>query len=210
MIGIYKITSPSGKIYIGQSIDIKYRFSYYYRCECKNQIRLYNSFLKYGVKNHIFEIIEECEVDLLNKRELFWQKYYETINEKGLNCFYTTDENGYREISEKTKLKMSNAQKGRKHSKETRLKISESNKGKIISEESRIKASKARMGKGGRPGKYNPMAIKVINIETNQIWDTIKDCALYYNITPRTMYVWMKDKPLNKPVIEPFKHIDND
>ncbi len=51
---------------------------------------------------------------------------------------------------------------------------------------------------------------KVINIETNQIWDTIKDCALYYNITPRTMYVWMKDKPLNKPLIEPFKHIDND
>ena len=210
MIGIYKITSPSGKIYIGQSIDIKYRFSYYYRCECKNQIRLYNSFLKYGVKNHIFEIIEECEVDLLNKRELFWQKHYETINEKGLNCFYTTDENGYREISEKTKLKMSNAQKGRKHSKETRLKISESNKGKIMSEESKIKMSNSSKGKGGLPGKYNPMAIRIINIETNQTWDTIKDCAEYYNVDPATIPNWIKYKTKNRPILDYFKIIDND
>ena len=210
MMGIYKITSPSGRIYIGQSIDIKYRFSYYYRCECKNQIRLYNSFLKYGVINHIFEIIEECEVDLLNKRELFWQKHYETINEKGLNCFYTTDENGYREISEKTKLKMSNAQKGRKQSKETRLKISESNKGKIMSEESKIKMSNSSKGKGGLPGKYNPMAIRIINIETNQTWDTIKDCAKYYNVDPATIPNWIKYKTKNRPILDYFKIIDND
>jgi hypothetical protein len=27
--GIYKITSPSGKVYIGQSVDIKRRFTTY-------------------------------------------------------------------------------------------------------------------------------------------------------------------------------------
>jgi group I intron endonuclease len=210
MIGIYKITSPSGKVYVGQSIDIKYRFSYYYRYECKNQIRLYNSFLKYGVSNHIFEIIEECEIDFLNNRELFWQKHYDTINEKGLNCFYTTDENGHREISEKTKLKMSLAQKGRKHSEETRLKISESNKGKIMSEESKIKASQTKKGCKGLPGKYNPMAIKIINIETNQTWDTIKDCAEYYNVDSATIPNWIKYKTKNRPILDYFKIITND
>ena len=29
MIGIYKITSPSGKVYIGQSIDIERRWKKY-------------------------------------------------------------------------------------------------------------------------------------------------------------------------------------
>ena len=210
MIGIYKITSPSKKVYIGQSVDIKKRWSSYSGLHCKNQHRLYNSFLKYGVINHIFEIIEECEIDLLNKRELFWQKHYKTINEKGLNCFYTTDENGHREISEKTKLKMSLAQKGRKHSEETKLKISESNKGKIISEESKFKSSQSKKGKGGRPGKYNPMAIKIINIETNQTWDTIKDCAKYYNVDPATIPNWIKYKTKNRPILDYFKIITND
>ena len=210
MIGIYKITSPSGKIYIGQSLNIKYRFSYYKRNECKNQRRLYNSFLKYGVINHLFEIIEECEIDQLNKRELFWQKYYKTINEKGLNCFYTTDENGHREISEKTKLKMSLAQKGRKHSEETKLKISESNKGKIISEESKIKASQSKKGCKGLSGKYNPASIRIINIETNQSWDTITDCAKYYNVDNATIPNWIKYKTKNRPILDYFKIIDND
>ncbi len=31
MIGIYKITNPEGKIYIGQSIDIDRRFKEYKR-----------------------------------------------------------------------------------------------------------------------------------------------------------------------------------
>ena len=57
MIGIYKITSPLGYIYIGQSINIDYRFNVYKKLKCKSQLRIYNSFVKYGVDNHIFEII---------------------------------------------------------------------------------------------------------------------------------------------------------
>ena len=70
--GIYKITSPSGKVYIGQSIDIKRRFTSYKTLnKSKRQVKLYNSFVKYGVENHIFETIEECLVDFLNERERF-------------------------------------------------------------------------------------------------------------------------------------------
>lgn len=89
MIGIYKITSPSNKIYIGQSINIKKRFKKYKRLDCKSQPRLYKSFLKYGFINHLFEIIEECKFEELNIRERYWQDYYDVINEKGLNCVLT-------------------------------------------------------------------------------------------------------------------------
>lgn len=59
--GIYKITSPSGRIYIGQSEDINRRFHQYKKLNCKKQWLLYKSFVKYGVDNHIFEIIVECD-----------------------------------------------------------------------------------------------------------------------------------------------------
>ena len=66
IIGIYKITSPNNRIYIGQSRNIKRLLYRYSRLECKEQPILYRSLLKYGIENHIFEIIEECELDKLN------------------------------------------------------------------------------------------------------------------------------------------------
>lgn len=68
MIGIYKIISPSGKIYIGQSIDIDRRIYDYILLRCKAQTILYNSLKKHGFNNHVFEIIEECDIDKLNER----------------------------------------------------------------------------------------------------------------------------------------------
>ena len=69
--GIYKITSPSGKIYIGQSKDIRRRMQYYNRLNCKNQTKLYNSLLKYGWENHLFEILIECSELELNYLEKY-------------------------------------------------------------------------------------------------------------------------------------------
>lgn len=69
--GIYKITSLSEKIYIGQSTKIKRRFNTYKNLACKSQTKLYNSLVKHGVGTHIFEVIEECSEDLLNEREIY-------------------------------------------------------------------------------------------------------------------------------------------
>jgi len=44
---IYKITNPSGKIYIGQTTNIHIRKSKYKNSNCKNQTRLFNSIKKY-------------------------------------------------------------------------------------------------------------------------------------------------------------------
>lgn len=89
-IGIYKITSPKGKIYIGQSKHIEKRFYYYQRGRCEQQRKLYNSLFKHGWENHIFEIIEECEESELDCRERHWQDFYDVKDrEKGLNCILT-------------------------------------------------------------------------------------------------------------------------
>lgn len=55
--GIYQITSPTGSIYIGQSIDINKRLLDYHKLNCKNQPALYNSLKKHGPENHRFKII---------------------------------------------------------------------------------------------------------------------------------------------------------
>jgi len=65
-IGIYKITSPSGKVYIGQSIDIELRFKQYSNIlKSIGQRKLYYSFKKYGINSHKFEILETCSVEVL-------------------------------------------------------------------------------------------------------------------------------------------------
>jgi len=44
MVGIYKIISPTNKIYIGQSTNIENRWIKYKCLDCKVQIKLYRSF----------------------------------------------------------------------------------------------------------------------------------------------------------------------
>ena len=88
--GIYKITSPSGKIYIGQSVDIERRFSEYRRKgSAKKQRRLFNSFVAHGIDKHVFEVVELCAVEHLSDRERHWQEAFDCAGKTGLNCRLT-------------------------------------------------------------------------------------------------------------------------
>src|SRR5438105_2673905 len=79
-VGIYKITSPSGKVYIGQSRDIKYRFQRYRRLSCKSKPKILSSLTKYGSCNHSFDIIHSLPLDvsqdIINKYEVFYMELY--------------------------------------------------------------------------------------------------------------------------------------
>jgi group I intron endonuclease len=103
MVGIYKITSPTGKVYVGQSTNIENRKKQYERLSCKSQTKLYNSIMSHGWENHQHDIIEECNVDQLNEREIFWGDYYDVLGKNGLVC-RLGEGNGY--YSEETKQKM--------------------------------------------------------------------------------------------------------
>jgi len=80
-IGIYKITSPSDKIYIGQSWDLKKRFRKYKNLKCERQPKIFNSLVKYGFDNHTIEIIcefncDDVTQDILDQKEIFYINEY--------------------------------------------------------------------------------------------------------------------------------------
>lgn len=89
MIGIYKITNLiNNKIYIGQSIDCQRRWAEHKRAgqinpnSVKNK-RDYNlpihcAIRKYGIKNFQFEVIEECERNVLDVKEQYWIGFYKS------------------------------------------------------------------------------------------------------------------------------------
>lgn len=112
-IGIYKITNPVGAIYIGESKDIEERWNREYKkLRCKNQTRLYNSFMYYGVENHTFEIVKECTVEEIPYYERHYQEYYNVLDKDyGLNLKYTSVGEKKLVFSNETKLKMSSSQK---------------------------------------------------------------------------------------------------
>ena len=55
--GIYKLTSPSGKCYIGQSKNIYQRFRDHKRANKHKHCKLYVAIKKYGYENFKKEII---------------------------------------------------------------------------------------------------------------------------------------------------------
>lgn len=93
-ICIYKITSPSEKIYIGKTKHFEKRIKQYKNLKSKDQRKLFYSFQKYGYINHKFEIIEECLIEELNEKEIYWIKELKTV-ENGLNLTYGGDGGKY-------------------------------------------------------------------------------------------------------------------
>lgn len=60
MSGIYRIVSPSGRVYVGQTRQsFGERFRHYRALHCERQHKLHSSLLKYGVAAHAFEILED-------------------------------------------------------------------------------------------------------------------------------------------------------
>lgn len=148
MIGIYKITSPTGKVYVGQSSNLSKRYLDYVNIvNCKNQTRLYNSLIKYGFSEHIFEVVEECNTGELNVRERYWQEFYDVLGSKGLNCRLTGAVGRVGKLSEDTKEKISKTKTGKKKSQEHIEKMRQARTGKTVSEESREKIRSANIGK---------------------------------------------------------------
>ena len=151
--GIYKIENPNGSIYIGQSVDIHYRWYEYKSISCEGQTRLHNSLKKHGIENHKFEILEECSREMLNEREIYWIQFYNSFNTPhGMNL--QSGGGVGLEVSEETRERMRASGKVKVFTEEHKNNISKANKGmtsptlgKVYSEEEKQKLSLVLTGK---------------------------------------------------------------
>lgn len=209
MIGIYKITNPKGKIYIGQSIDIEYRIKSYKKLiRCKSQKKIYNSLIKYGINNHFFEVIEECSIELLNERERYWQDFYNVLK-FGLNLKLTNTNDRSGKMSIESRQKMSNAQIGNK--KTLGLKRSELQK-QMISQRmignkpwnkgiKRTYCELKKMSenrKGKMKGENNHMSKLILNTQTGIYYYGIKEACQSFDCNYNSMRDRLNGKTKNK------------
>lgn len=83
--GIYKITNIlNNKVYIGQAKDIKKRLQEHMKCglgiDCPANNKLYDAMKEDGLENFTFEILEECPVEDLNKKEKYYIEFYNSVS----------------------------------------------------------------------------------------------------------------------------------
>ena len=164
MIGIYKITSPTGKIYIGQSWDILKRKSGYKNIKCSGQKKLYHSLSYHGWDKHIFEVIHELPSDVSQKtldsyEVLYWNCYIDCKIEM-LNL----KEPGYggRHLEESKKIMSIKAQ-GRKHSIATKEQMRINRTGSKFSDDTKRKISESKFKKVQQIDKHTKEIIDTFN-----------------------------------------------
>jgi group I intron endonuclease len=184
MIGIYKITSPSKKVYIGQSRNIKKRWNDYsvHKKKQKDQTAIFYSLKKYGKENHVFEVIEECSLEELNEREIYYIEKYDSVN-NGLNIsrggYYFWEVNVGKKHKKETidKMKEYWAKNAKPRSKETIAKIS-----KTKQENPRI--TTPEMVEKYRKASTSTKSISQFDLEGNHISDfnSINEAARHLNI----------------------------
>ena len=148
---IYKVTSPSYKVYIGQTIKTlvdrkKYHFLYVKRnprCNAK----FANALKKYGNKLKWKILYSGVPPTLLNSMEMLIISLYNSY-ECGYNGTLGGGGSIGRKVSKHTKNKISKAHLGKKASLETKSKMSKAHKGKpkLKSDEYCINMSIAKLG----------------------------------------------------------------
>jgi group I intron endonuclease len=206
MVGIYKIISPSNKIYIGQSTNIDQRWYYYKKLYCKSQTKLYYSLKKYTPENHNFTIIEECSENMLLERETYWKNFYKVLEIPSLCC--RADGKGGK-LSNKTKLKMSISakkvgvgkwNKGRKQSLEEKQLRSKIKKGTKLSKSHTKNMRKGMLGKNVTP---------ILCITDNKSYLSIREAAKILKLNERSIQNHLAGLTKSLKNKLQFKYINN-
>ena len=173
---IYKVTSPSGKIYIGQTINgMNIRRSAHFSVAFNRNSHNYNTKFNYAIRKYNTElkwdIIATLAEDQLDGYEISSIGYYNSYH-----CGYNgtlggvgvkKDKNYKHPLKGKSftaehKQKISLALKGRVFSKSHRKNLSKAQKGNVPSKETCEKISKAHIGKpSGMLGKTHSNEFKI-------------------------------------------------
>lgn len=210
MIGIYKITNKITKqIYIGKSVNIEQRWIEHKCPKPKHNLKLHEDMKKYGVKNFVFEIIEECKETELSKKELFYIKslkpFYNSIgkqvSEETKEKIRLKIREWWLNLDEKTKEKiisknLTGPKKGHIVTEETRKKLRNANIGKTQTKETinKRKNTFLEKKKNGWKRTNSSHKKKVICVETKQVYDSIKDAAIAIGVHPSNITSVLKGR----------------
>ena len=216
-ICIYKITNiVDKKVYIGQTINYnKRKNSHISHLKNKKHHNEYlqNSWNKYGEDNFIIEIIEECKITELDKKEKYYIDFYNSTN---TTLGYNLVDGGqvFREYSPELRKKMSEALKGRKFSELHKKRISKGQKGKIIKKESIEKQKTTALLNGKNKGQNNPNAIISNKIAKDIIMDLYNNKSVSflkqkYQIQQDVIYNLMYNKTYINVLPEIRKELKN-
>lgn len=84
--GIYLVTNLiNGKKYVGQSVNIKKRFQSHHLCDYKNEkgelynTKFYQALRKYGIENFEVTVLELCNKENLDEKEIYYVSYYDSF-----------------------------------------------------------------------------------------------------------------------------------
>src|SRR6478752_2243162 len=225
MVGIYKITSPNNKVYIGQSTDVIRRWAVHLYPSSKSY-KLRNSLLKYGVASHTFEIIHELPADASSKvLDDYEQLYMDLYRSVGIELMNLKEAGSRGRHSIESRIKIGAASKGhvmpchvkdilRQHNiGHTRNKgkektevhkknISAALRGVKKSDEHNRKNSEAKKGckcyLHGIDSAKHPKAKKIKCTSSGRVYGTIKEAAASIGIKRTTLSMMLIGKNKNK------------
>lgn len=160
---IYKYTSPSGKVYIGQTTNELYRRRMWFGTGryTGGRSKIDRARRKYGAENFSYEILFkapfpsiEIATQELNKLETYYIGLYDSYK-NGYNSTIGGDgSRGFRHSAE-SKLKISIHVKGIKKPEGFGSKISKARKGKPLSEDTKGKLSQSKINNGHQIAQYS-------------------------------------------------------
>lgn len=187
--GVYCIINKcTQKMYIGSSLNLRRRLIQHYsylRLNKHSNRLLQRNFNKYGEENINIYFVKIFPKSVLLFEEQSNIDNYNTCVPNGLNLRPIAESNLGRIVSNKTRNKLRIASTNKHPSEKTREKFRQNNLGKKLSKETKLKI-----------GLY--AKIKVINIETKQIFDSLKEAAIYYGIKNYNLTRYLNGTTINK------------
>ncbi len=154
----------NGKKYVGQTISFNKR-KLSHKAKSKNlkyKSAIHFAIAKYGYENCIFSILEECNENELDDKEIFWIKKLNTMSPGGYNLDSGGKQN--RIVSEETRNKLRIRNKERIWTNEMRNKISKFQTGKKQSQETKNKRKATMLNKSEEEKNKSILAMKDFNL----------------------------------------------
>jgi group I intron endonuclease len=121
---IYVLTSPSGRKYVGQTINLNKRFEEYRNQRIWQQIKIFSAIKKYGWDNFNIEIIEfnnltqkeldDLEIYYIKRWDSYVNGYNCTIGGLGKRVHYTIEERKLARLENLKRYREKNKEKIRK------------------------------------------------------------------------------------------------